>query len=134
MWVVQLAVLEAKVKATEAAARQAEEVAAAAMSAAEGAVRDEMEATAVAKGTESALRKALEELKELGLGYDLPLDRKTLVCIRAILLPLYIPSMLPRHVLNVAWKYCISHGACQLVVLPLTSALVSACPVGVLFM
>lgn len=80
MCVVQLTTLEAKVQATEAAARQAEEVAAAAMSAAESAVRDEMEATAVAKGTESALRKALEELKELGLCYDLPLDRKTVVC------------------------------------------------------
>eukprot|EP00884_Botryococcus_braunii_P005201 jgi/Botrbrau1/14682/Bobra.0108s0039.1 len=74
----KLAVLEEKMQALEAAARQAEEVAAAAMSAAESAVRDEMEATAVAKGTESALRKALEELKELGLSYELPLDKKTL--------------------------------------------------------
>jgi monovalent cation:proton antiporter-2 (CPA2) family protein len=48
-----------------AAAGAAEEVAGGAMSAAEGAVRDEMEATAVAKETRIALGKALADLADL---------------------------------------------------------------------
>ena len=48
---------------TDAAAARAEQVASAAMAAAEGAVRDEMEAAAVAKETASALDKALTDLQ-----------------------------------------------------------------------
>ncbi len=59
----QLAVLVERCAATDAAAVRAEEVASAAMSAAEGAVRDEMEAAAVAKEIASALDKALTDLQ-----------------------------------------------------------------------
>ena len=63
-------VLQQKAQAAEAAARNAETVASAAMSAAEGAVREEMEAAAVAKSTASALNTVLAELKDLGVSFD----------------------------------------------------------------
>jgi hypothetical protein len=50
----------------EAAAAKAEEVAAAAMKAAEAAVKDEMQAAAVVKETQTALEKTLSALKDLG--------------------------------------------------------------------
>ncbi len=50
---------------TDLAADKAEQVAAAAMSAAEAAVRDEMEAAAVAKESQVALVKALQEIRVL---------------------------------------------------------------------
>ena len=59
----QLAALVERCAATETAAARAEQVASAAMAAAEGAVRDEMEAAAVAKETASALDKALTDLQ-----------------------------------------------------------------------
>lgn len=59
----QLAALVERCAGTEAAAARAEQVASAAMAAAEGAVRDEMEAAAVAKETASALDKALTDLQ-----------------------------------------------------------------------
>jgi hypothetical protein len=40
------------------------------MSAAEGAVREEMEAAAVAKSTATALRNVLAELKDIGVSFD----------------------------------------------------------------
>jgi hypothetical protein len=60
---VQLAALVEQCGAADAAAGRAEEVASAAMSAAEGAVRDEMESAAVAKEVASALDKALGDLQ-----------------------------------------------------------------------
>ena len=66
----QVLVLQQKAQAAEAAARNAETVASAAMSAAEGAVREEMEAAAVAKSTASALNTVLAELKDLGVSFD----------------------------------------------------------------
>ena len=59
----KLAALAERCGGTEAAAARAEQVASAAMAAAEGAVRDEMEAAAVAKETASALDKALTDLQ-----------------------------------------------------------------------
>ena len=59
----QLAALVERCTGTEVAAARAEQVASAAMAAAEGAVRDEMEAAAVAKETASALDKALTDLQ-----------------------------------------------------------------------
>ena len=66
----QVAALQAKASAALAAALNAETVASAAMSAAEGAVREEMEAAAVAKTTAGALSKVLAELKDLGVSFD----------------------------------------------------------------
>lgn len=62
--------LQAKAQAAEAAALNAETVASAAMSAAEGAVREEMEAAAVAKSTATALNSVLAELKDLGVSFE----------------------------------------------------------------
>jgi hypothetical protein len=59
----QLAALVEQCGAADAAAGRAEEVASAAMAAAEGAVRDEMESAAVAKEVASALDKALGDLQ-----------------------------------------------------------------------
>lgn len=56
-------------KEAELNATQAEEVASHAMKAAEEAVRDEMEATAVTKETKKALEKALAGLKDLGISF-----------------------------------------------------------------
>jgi len=66
----QVQVLQQKAQAAEAAALNAETVASAAMSAAEGAVREEMEAAAVAKSTATALNSVLAELKDLGVSFD----------------------------------------------------------------
>ncbi|KAK9834871.1 hypothetical protein WJX81_005409 [Elliptochloris bilobata] len=65
----RLAALVERCASSEMAAVRAEEVASAAMAAAEGAVRDEMEAAAVAKETASALGKALTDLQELGVAF-----------------------------------------------------------------
>ena len=62
--------LEAKAAAALAAAASAEGVAGAAMSAAEGAVREEMEAAAVVKQTAAALNAVLAELKDLGISFE----------------------------------------------------------------
>lgn len=59
-----------KVKASEAAADRAEEDASVAMRSAETGVREEMEAAAVVKETESALSKALAELTFLETSYE----------------------------------------------------------------
>lgn len=67
----QLDTLLERCTATEAAAVRAEEVASAAMAAAEGAVRDEMEAAAVAKEIASALDKALTDLQARFAGVDM---------------------------------------------------------------
>lgn len=62
--------LEAKAASAKAAAENAEAVASAAMSAAESAVREEMEAAAVAKSTASALNSVIAELKDLGVSFE----------------------------------------------------------------
>ncbi|KAG2488128.1 hypothetical protein HYH03_013274 [Edaphochlamys debaryana] len=58
--------LYAKAVLAEANAAKAEEVASAAMTAAEAAVKDEMQAAAVVKETQKALEKTLSALKDLG--------------------------------------------------------------------
>ena len=62
--------LQQKAQAAEAAALNAETVASAAMSAAESAVREEMEAAAVAKSTATALNNVLGELRALGVSFE----------------------------------------------------------------
>ena len=62
--------LDAKAAGAAAAADNAEGVASAAMAAAEGAVREEMEAAAVAKQTGAALNAVLAELKDLGVSFE----------------------------------------------------------------
>ena len=66
----QVQVLQQKAQAAEAAAQNSETVASAAMSAAEGAVREEMEAAAVAKSTATALNNVLGELRALGVSFE----------------------------------------------------------------
>lgn len=61
----QVAELGKRCQVTALAAEKAEQIAAAAMSAAEAAVRDEMEAAAVAKESQVALVKALQEIAVL---------------------------------------------------------------------
>lgn len=62
----QVAELGKRCQVTALAAEKAEQIAAAAMSAAEAAVRDEMEVAAVAKESQAALVKALQEIAVLG--------------------------------------------------------------------
>lgn len=62
--------LQQKAQGAEAAALNAETVASAAMSAAESAVREEMEAAAVAKSTATALNNVLGELRALGVSFE----------------------------------------------------------------
>lgn len=62
--------LDVKAASAKAAADNAEAVASAAMSAAEGAVREEMEAAAVAKSTAGALNNVIAELKDLGVSFE----------------------------------------------------------------
>lgn len=62
--------MEVKAASAKAAADNAEAVASAAMSAAESAVREEMEAAAVAKSTASALNSVVAELKDLGVSFE----------------------------------------------------------------
>ena len=62
--------MRSKAEGTVAAAESAEAVASAAMSAAEGAVREEMEAAAVAKQTAAALNAVLADLKDLGVSFE----------------------------------------------------------------
>ena len=66
----QVMALEVKAASAKAAADNAEAVASAAMSAAESAVREEMEAAAVAKSTASALNSVVAELKDLGVSFE----------------------------------------------------------------
>ncbi len=66
----QVQLLQQKAQAAEAAALNAETVASAAMSAAESAVREEMEAAAVAKSTATALNNVLGELRALGVSFE----------------------------------------------------------------
>ena len=66
----QAQLLQQKAQAAEAAALNAETVASAAMSAAESAVREEMEAAAVAKSTATALNNVLGELRALGVSFE----------------------------------------------------------------
>lgn len=66
----QVASLFDRAQANEAAAEQAEESASLAMRSAETGVREEMEAAAVVKETESALTKALAELTFLETSYE----------------------------------------------------------------
>ena len=66
----QVQLLQQKAQAAEAAALNAETVASAAMSAAESAVREEMEAAAVAKSTATALNSVLGELRALGVSFE----------------------------------------------------------------
>ena len=67
---VQVAMLAERASANEVAADQAEEKASLAMRSAETGVREEMEAAAVVKETESALTKALAELTFLETSYE----------------------------------------------------------------
>lgn len=62
--------LDEKAAAAATAADNADGVASAAMSAAESAVREEMEAAAVAKSTATALSNVLAELKDIGVSFD----------------------------------------------------------------
>lgn len=66
----QVASLFDRAQASEAAAERAEEDASVAMRSAETGVREEMEAAAVVKETESALTKALAELTFLETSYE----------------------------------------------------------------
>ena len=66
----QVASLFDRAQAIEAAAERAEEDASVAMRSAETGVREEMEAAAVVKETESALTKALAELTFLETSYE----------------------------------------------------------------
>ena len=66
----QVQLLQQKAQAAEVAALNAETVASAAMSAAESAVREEMEAAAVAKSTATALNNVLGELRALGVSFE----------------------------------------------------------------
>ena len=63
----QVHAYEERLVAAEASAGTAEEIASAAMQAVEAAVQEEMEAAAVVKEVQSALLKALQELKDLDL-------------------------------------------------------------------
>lgn len=66
----QVASLFDRAQASEAAAERAEDDASVAMRSAETGVREEMEAAAVVKETESALTKALAELTFLETSYE----------------------------------------------------------------
>jgi len=66
----QVSALGDRASASEAAADRAEEEASVAMRSAETGVREEMEAAAVVKETESALSKALAELTFLETSYE----------------------------------------------------------------
>ena len=66
----QVSALDDRAVASEAAADKAEENASTAMRSAETGVREEMEAAAVVKETESALTKALQELTFLETSYE----------------------------------------------------------------